>query len=93
VPLDIIWSNSAVARLAEIRSHIALDKPEAAERLALRIVALVETLRDHPYVGRHGTARRTRELPLGGTPFIIVYRVQKQRIVIDTIWHAAQGRD
>ena len=93
MPLDIVWSNLAVARFAEIRAYIALDKPEAAERLALRIVALVEALRDHPYMGRHGTAHGTRELPLSGTLFIIVYRVQKQRIVIDTMWHAAQGRD
>jgi toxin ParE1/3/4 len=93
VSVEICWSALARTRLREIRAYLAQDKPEAAERLALRIVALVETLRNHPHLGRVGIEPGIRELLVGGTPFIVLYRVQGQRVVISTIWHAAQRRD
>jgi toxin ParE1/3/4 len=80
------------ARLREIRAFVALDKPEAAKRLATRIVAIVETLRLHPHLGRAGTEPGIRELVIGGTPYSILYRVRGQRVTINTIWHGAQQR-
>jgi toxin ParE1/3/4 len=79
--------------LREIRAYVARDKPEAAERLAMRIVALVEALRNHPYLGRVGAEPGIRELVIGGTPYIVLYRVQGQRVIISTVWHAAQRRE
>ena len=91
-PLEIVWSPLALARLQEIRAFIALDKPQAAERLATRIVSVVEALRIHPYLGRVGTEPGIRELILGGTPYSILYRVRVKRIVISTVSHAAQSQ-
>jgi toxin ParE1/3/4 len=93
VPLEIVWSALARTRLREIRAYVAQDKPDAAERLAMRIVTLVEALRDHPYLGRVGPEPGIRELVMGSTPYIVLYRVQGQRVVISTIWHAAQRRE
>jgi len=92
MPLDIVWSPLALARLKEIRAYVAKDKPDAAERLATRIVALVETLKDHPYLGRAGSEPGIRELAVGGTPYLIFYRARGKRITINTIWHGAQSR-
>jgi toxin ParE1/3/4 len=92
VPLEIVWSALARTRLREIRAFVAQEKPEAAELLALRIIAIVEALRNHPYVGRVGIETEIRELVIGGTPYIVLYRVQGRRVVIDTIWHGAQSR-
>jgi toxin ParE1/3/4 len=92
VPVEIVWSALARARLREIRSYVARDKPDAAERLALRIVALVEALRNHPHLGRVGAEPGIRELVIGSTPYIVLYRVQGERVVIGTIWHGAQRR-
>lgn len=91
-PLEIAWSPLARARLQEIRAYAALDKPDAAERLATRIVAIVEALRNHPYLGRAGAEPGIRELVIGGTPYIVLYRVRGKRIIISTIWHAAQAK-
>jgi len=88
----IVWSPLARARLREIRAYIALDKPDAAERLVTRIVAVVEVLRHYPHAGRAGAEPGVRELVVGGTPYIILYRVQPKRVVISTIWHGAQHR-
>ena len=90
MPLEIVWSALARTRLQEIRAYVARDKPEAAERLATRIVAMVEVLRNHPRLGRVGAEPGIRELVIGSTPYIVLYRVQDQRITISTIWHAAQ---
>jgi toxin ParE1/3/4 len=78
--------------LQEIRAYIALDKPAAAERLLMRIIALVELLKNHPYLGRPGARPGIRELVIAGTPYIVFYRVRGKRITINTIWHAAQWK-
>jgi len=93
VPVEIVWSVLPRARLREIRAYVALDKPEAAERLATRIVAILEALRNQSYLGRVGAEPGIRELVIGGTPYIILYRVDGPRIVISTIWHGAQQRE
>jgi hypothetical protein len=34
-----------------------------------------------------------RELVIGGTPYVILYRVRGQRVIISTIWHGAQRKE
>ena len=91
MPVEIVWSPLARARLREIRDYVAKDKPYAAERLATRIVALAEALKEHPYLGRAGHQPGGRELVVGGTPYLIFYRVRARRVTILTIWHGAQS--
>jgi len=93
VPVEIVWSALARTRLREIRDYVARDKPQAAERLAMRIVTAVEALRNHPYLGRVGAEPGIRELVIASTPYIVLYRVQGERVVISTIWHGAQRRE
>jgi toxin ParE1/3/4 len=90
VPVEVVWSPLALARLREIREYIAKDKPDAASRLAMRIVAVVEALSEHPYLGRAGVEPGIRELVIGGTPYIVLYRVRAGRVIVSTIWHGAQ---
>jgi toxin ParE1/3/4 len=92
VTFEIVWPSRALRRLDAIRLYVARDKPGAAELLALRIVTVTQALRMHSDLGRAGAEPRLRELIVAGTPYIIVYRVQTKRIVIATIWHAAQRR-
>ena len=90
--MEIVWSHAARTRLEEIRAYVAQDRPEAAARLATRIVALVEALKVHPYLGRASTEPGIRELVVGGTPFVVLYRVRGQRVTVNTIWHTAQHK-
>jgi plasmid stabilization system protein ParE len=92
VPVEIVWSPLARARLREIHAFVALDKPEAARHLATRIVAVVETLKMQPHLGRAGAESGIRELVIGSTPNSILYRVRGQRVIISTIWHGAQEK-
>jgi toxin ParE1/3/4 len=93
VPVEIVWSALARNRLPEIRAYVARDKPEAAERLAMRIVAVVEALRNHSHLGRIGAEPGIRELVIGGTPYIVLYRVRGERVVIGTIWKGAKWKE
>lgn len=93
MPVEIVWSPLARDRLEEIHAYVALDNPAAAERLATRIVAVVEALRLHPHLGRAGAEPGIRELVIGGTPYIILYQLRGKRVTINTIWHAAQRKE
>ena len=93
MPLEIVWSPLVRAPLQEIRAYVAKDKPDAAERLATRIVAVVEALRNHPHLGRAGADPGIRELVIGGTPYIVLYRVQGKRVTISTVWHGSQQKE
>jgi addiction module RelE/StbE family toxin len=91
--MEVIWTRRAQRELRDIRNYVAVDKPDAAERLAIRIVALVEALRLQPRLGRPGLAPGTRELIVGGTPYTIVYRVRGQKLTIASVWHGARHRN
>ncbi len=93
MPLEIVWSPLVRAPLQEIRAYVAKDKPDAAERLATRIVAVVEALRNHPHLGRAGADPGIRELVIGGAPYIVLYRVQGKRVTISTVWHGSQQKE
>jgi len=90
--LEIVWSPLPLVRLQEIRTFIALDKPEATERLATRIVSVVAALRIHPYLGRIGPEPGIRELIIGGTPYSILYRIRGNRLIISIISHASHSK-
>lgn len=87
--VEIVWSLRARLRLQEIQKYVARDKPGASERLAIRIVNVVEALRKYPHMGRVGARHGVRELVIGGTPYVVIYRVRGTRVVIQTIWHCA----
>ena len=87
--MQVIWSATAVAQLAEIRSFIEQDKPEAARGVAARIVAADQLTRS-PHIGRQGRTPQTRELVIAGTPYILPYRIQGDRIRILAVFHASR---
>jgi len=69
---------------------IAKDNPEAASRVAVRLVAACDSLDFMPNRGRPGREPGTRELPV--RPYVIVYRVKPSGVEIVRIWHMAQSR-
>ncbi|MGH9516152.1 MAG: type II toxin-antitoxin system RelE/ParE family toxin [Terriglobales bacterium] len=93
MPVEIVWSPVARRRLQEIRDYTAKDKPVAAEKLAIRIVAAVQALRKYPHLGRAGADPDIRELVIGKTPYIVLYKVHGSKITINIVWHGAQRRE
>jgi len=90
--MRIVWSETAITNLVEIRKYIEQDKPAAARRLAQRILESAERLAEHPHLGHAGREPETRELIVAGTPYIIAYRMYRGRLCILAVLHAAQNR-
>lgn len=86
----IRWTKRAVGRLDQIGAYIAKDNPAAAARVVARIVSRVDSLAEHPGMGRAGRLTGTRELVLADLPYIVPYRVTRTHIEILTVMHAAQ---
>jgi toxin ParE1/3/4 len=90
--MRIIWSETAIGNLIEIRRYIEQGQPAAARRMAQRILASVERLAKHSHLGRPGRELETRELVVAGTPYVITYRIRGGRLAILAVLHAAQDR-
>jgi toxin ParE1/3/4 len=88
--MKIVWSRRAVQHLAEIRSYITKDHPQAAPRVAARILESVDLLAGHPHIGRSGRVIGTRELVVSGTPYVIPYRVKEDRLELIAVFHGKQ---
>jgi addiction module RelE/StbE family toxin len=85
--MRVKWTRTALANLDAEASYIALDDPAAANRVASRIVESVAAISAHPAMGRPGRVSGTRELVVGGTPYLIPYRVKDGVVEILRIFH------
>ncbi|WP_442865102.1 type II toxin-antitoxin system RelE/ParE family toxin [Bosea sp. NBC_00550] len=70
---------------------MAQDDPSAARDQVARIRASVEKFGGFPEMGRVGQIESTREFAPPGTLFIVVYRVEAERIVIVRVLQAARS--
>jgi toxin ParE1/3/4 len=86
----IVWRRQALADLAALQAYIAKDDPQAAKRIAQRIVGAVEGLAYLPSLGRPGRVEGTRELVVARTPYIVPYRVKADEAQILRVYHAAR---
>jgi toxin ParE1/3/4 len=87
----IEWTEQATRQLDQAHDYIALsNSEEVAARIAMRIVASVQRLATFPMSGRSGRVPGTRELVILSTPFIAVYAIDHDRIVILAVYHGAQ---
>jgi toxin ParE1/3/4 len=88
--MKIHWSSAAVADLESVAQYIQLNNPKAAVRTADRIEAATLNLRQFPNVGRPGEVIGTREIPVNGVPYIIVYRVSAGEVQILRVFHTSR---
>ena len=86
----LVWLPSArVTRDAQL-DYIAQDSFAAAIDQDAEIERQVGMLLDHPNMGRPGRVKTTREIVIGRTSFIVVYRVKGKRIEILRVLHGSQ---
>jgi plasmid stabilization system protein ParE len=50
----------------------------------------VARLEHHPHIGRTGRVEGTRELVIFGSPYIVAYRIEPDRIDIMAVVHGAR---
>lgn len=88
--LGIRWTALALADFADGTEYIAQQSRQAAREVAQRVWAATRQLQHNPYMGRPGRVQGTREWVVTATPYLLAYRIEKQRIVMLRVLHAAR---
>ena len=86
------YTARARLHLDAIAEYIAERNPDAARRVGIRIREMIDLLTSFPMMGRVGVLAGTREMVVPGLPYVIVYRIDPDTLVILGIYHGAQRR-
>lgn len=89
--MKIEWLPIAEQNRDSQLAFIAERNPWAAVAMGDAIESAILRLADHPRLGRPGRILGTRELVVGGTPYIAAYRIEDNAIVILRLLHGAQS--
>jgi len=87
--MKLKWTRVALQDMHHLHDYIAEDNIAAANQMAARIREATEHLKKHPQMGRAGRVKGTRELIIAGSPYIVVYILEKSEIQIVAIIHNA----
>lgn len=88
--MKVLWSPTAERNADAIWEYIAQDDIDAADRIRTALDAAAERLGIHPRLGKSGRARKTRELVVAGTPYLLIYRVSPKKVEIARVLHGRQ---
>lgn len=94
--MNLIVSPAAAADLRRLRTFLAAQDPDAAQRAIASIVRAIDSLDLFPERGRHSPIAGARELvvPFGRFAYIVrfAYDPQRREIVVLRIWHGREAR-
>ena len=89
--MRIEWPGRCFGSKINISEYVGQDRSlETANRVARLIYDSIQSLRTMPHRGRKGRVESTRELVVSSLPYIVVYRVSTERLLILNIVHGAQ---
>ena len=85
------WSEEAAAQLQSVRDFLARTSPAYAQLVAERIVQWTEQLADHPLIGASVPEYADDTIrEVFSHPYRIIYLVEKERVVVVAVIHAAR---
>jgi len=83
------YTARALGHLEDIQSYISERNPEAATQVLGRIGAAIALLREFPYLG-HETAVPGTRIIAAGLPYLVVYAVKAEEVIILGVFHTVQ---
>ena len=83
------WTEGADGNLDQIEEYIALENPAAALITVHKIIDSAQMLADYPTIGKRGRERGTRELVVAGLPYIVIYAVLREELIILRVLHTS----
>ncbi len=89
--MRVRFLSAAFRDLGEIEEYIARDNPIAAQAVARRIAEQIDKLRAIPYLGRPGAAPGTRVLVVPRLPYVVIYEILGNEIMILGVMHGARN--
>ena len=81
-----------VAKAARNHALAQAGSDAAMIHLLRRFDAAVRLLGTFPETGRAGRRAGTRELVVGGTPYVLIYEIQQRRVYILEIRDSRRGK-
>jgi toxin ParE1/3/4 len=88
--MNVVWSRRALRHLIQLREHIEKNSEQNAALVAGRILKAVDLVQSRPEIGRPGRVVGTRELVVPDTPYIIPYRMRRDRLELIAVFHGHQ---
>ena len=88
--MRVRWTTDAADDLERICDYIAESRPESARRVAQSLVERIATLETFPHLGRPGRVQGTREIAFPPLPFVGIYEVRDEQIIVLRLLHGAQ---
>lgn len=80
--MEIAWTTAARNDFESHLSQLVDHRRPDAYRLCMTVDEKITRLADAPYSGSIGRVTATRELPLDGLPFLVVYTVKPAQVQI-----------
>ncbi len=90
--MKLRWTTLALQDFEQAHDYIMQEDPEAAKRIAQRILDATIRLKQFPRIGRVGEDEDTRELPVQKTPYLLVYSIDGDFVELLRVWHTSQDR-
>ena len=88
--MRVRWLNAARRDLDAAMEYIAREDLDAAVKMYAHIRERVAALANCPETGRPGRVFGTRELVIGGYPYIVPYRVRGNEVQVLCVFHASR---
>ena len=88
--MRIYWLPAAAYALDREYDLLVTRNPKATRAVFARIAAMVVRLAEFPYAGRPGQIAGTRELVIPSLPYLVIYRVNEERIEVLRVFHTAR---
>ena len=88
--MQVRWTPEAADDFARIIEWIRAESPQAALRVAPTIYKAVAELPTSPRRGRIGLAPNSRELVFPPWPYIVVYEIADDQVIVLRVRHASR---
>jgi toxin ParE1/3/4 len=88
--MRVFWLERAWQDRRSQLDYIAARNPAAARAMGDLLQAALHQIRDFPLSSPEGRIRGTRELRVSRCPWLIIYRLETDRLVILRLLHSSQ---
>jgi len=89
--MNVVWRPQASREFSEIVAHLHEQSPAGAARIYEQILHSVSFLADWPMMGR-AARRGNRELVIPHTPYVVIFKVEKNVVRIRRVLHGSRRR-
>ena len=91
--MKLRWSNLAIHEFEDATERLAKQDPAAAQRIAQRIHEAALRLCEFPYIGHLADDDGARHWLVRHTPFILVYEIHGDAIIVSRVFHTRRDPD